>query len=171
DSVPGRKVHGAGYGIGSKWMYVDTWYVIGPFPNPQRRNIDTRFPPESVVDLDARYPSEFGEPLHWQFVQNKQAGVRPPRERSYAIYYAYTTLWFDEERDQWVAVGSDDYSKVWINDLLVWASGPQQKTWRANEGYRKVHFKKGLNRILMRVENGQASCIFSFMLNMNSNPE
>ncbi|CAN5554357.1 hypothetical protein BH09VER1_BH09VER1_38020 [soil metagenome] len=171
ESVPGRKIFGGDYGVGSKWMFIDTWWVIGPFPNPERRNIETRFPPESVVDLGASYPLEDGTTVSWHFVQNSSPMVRPPLERSYAIYYAYTELWFDEERDLWFATGSDDFSKIWINDLLVWASGMQHKSWRPNEGYRKVHFKQGLNRILLRVENGQAMCAFSFMLCMQKEPK
>ena len=169
ESVPGRKVHGQGYGVGAKWMYLDTWWVIGPFPNPQRRNIETRFPPESVIDLDATYLVE-GATVGWHFVQNPSTAVRPPLERPYAIYYAYTELWCDEARDLWIAVGSDDYSKIWLNNLLVWASGTQHKSWRANEGYRKVKFQQGLNRILMRVENGHAGCAFSLMVRMQANP-
>jgi len=168
-SVPGRKVHGGDYEVGAKWMYIDTWWVIGPFPNPQRRNLETRFPPESVIDLDASYPVE-GDVVSWQFVQNSSAMVRPPRDQSYAIFYAYTELWFDEARDLWIAMGSDDYSKIWLNNLPVWASGTQHKPWRANEGYRKVHFQKGLNRVLLRLENGQHSSAFSLMLCMQTNP-
>lgn len=169
NSLPGRKVHSADYGIGDKWMFIDSWWVIGPFANPQRRNIDVRFPPESVIDLDAAYPVDGGL-LRWRFVQSSGAMVRPPDERPYSIYYAYTELWFDEERDLWIATGSDDYSKIWINDLPIWASGMQHKAWKADEAYRKIHFKKGLNRVLMRVENGQSVCMFSFMLCMQSNP-
>jgi len=169
EAVPGRKVHGKGYGVGAKWMYLDTWWVIGPFPNPQRRNIETRFPPESVIDLDATYAVE-GATVRWHFVQNPSPAVRPPLERPYAIYYAYTELWCDEARDLWIAVGSDDYSKIWLNNLLVWASGTQHKSWRANEGYRKVKFQQGLNRILMRVENGHAGCAFSLLVRMQANP-
>jgi len=125
--------------------------------------------PESVVDLDASYPVDGGV-VRWRFVQNAEPKVRPPDERSYSIYYAYTELWFDEEQDLWIAMGSDDYSKIWINGLPVWASGMQHKSWKPNEGYRKVHFKKGLNRVLMRVENGQFVCAFSLMLNTQSKP-
>lgn len=169
DAIPGRKIHGSDYTVGSKWMFVDTWWIIGPFPNPDRRNIETRFPPESVIDLDASYPVEGGT-LRWHFVQNSTPMVRPPDERNYSIYYAYTELWFDQERDLWIAVGSDDYSKLWINNLPVWASGTEHKSWRANEGYRKVHFKQGLNRVLMRVENGHLVCAFSLMLGTQANP-
>ncbi len=164
DSLAGRRIHAEGNGGGSKWMFVDSWYVVGPFPNPQRRNIDTKFPPEGVVDLDAVYPGKDGRQLHWKFIQANQAAIHPPDEQEYAIYYAYTTLWFDQESDVWIAVGSDDFSKLWINDMPVWASGLLQKNWKPNEGYRKVHFKQGINRVLYRVENGQHACIYSLML-------
>jgi len=166
DSVPGRKVHAEGQGVGAKWMYIDTWYIIGPFPNPARRNIDTKFPPDSVIDLDASYVGKNDELVHWRFKQANEVAIHPFEEQPYAIYYAYTTLWFDEPRDMWIAIGSDDYSKIWINDMLVWSSGRIQKGWRADEGFRKVHFKKGLNRILDRVENGQNVCMYSVMLNL-----
>jgi hypothetical protein len=166
-SVPGRKVHSSGSGYtGAKWMFIDSWYIIGPFPNPARRNIETKFPPESVISLDATYIGKEDKPLRWQFFKANRASIRPPDEDDYAIYYAYTTLWFEEGREMWIAVGSDDFSKVWINDMMVWASGPSQKNWKADEGYRRVYFKKGLNRILYRVENGWHGCSFSLMLNM-----
>jgi hypothetical protein len=63
-----------------EWMFVDTWYTIGPFPNPPRVNINTK--------------------------------------------------------------------------------------WRINEGVRKVYFKKGINRILYRVENGPLGVYLSLGVQM-----
>lgn len=66
----------------------------------------------------------------------------------------------------WVAIGSDDFSKVWIEDQLVWASGKNLKAWRLNEGLRKVHFKQGINRVLYRVENGNDKTEFSLVVSL-----
>lgn len=41
----GRRVADGGASR-SDWMSVDTWYTIGPFPNPERKNINTPFPPK-----------------------------------------------------------------------------------------------------------------------------
>lgn len=65
-----------------------------------------------------------------------------------------------------MAIGSDDFSKVWVNDQLIWASGKQQKKWRVDEGLRKIHFNKGVNRVLFRVENGHGQTEFSFVVGM-----
>ena len=161
-----------------QWMFVDSWYMIGPWPNPGRKNLDTKFQPESVVDLDATYTGgrrdEAPLPVRWQFYQasavEKNPGseatgmITPPGLSEFEIYYAYTELWLDEAADLWVAIGSDDQSKVWLNGQMIWKSADYYKPWVANEGLRKVHFDKGINRVLLRLENGHLSGCFSFMV-------
>ncbi len=146
------------------WIHVDTWYTIGPFPNPDRRNIDTKFPPESIIDLDGVYSGKDGRPVRWEFVKSPGIQIVPAHDEEYAIYYAYTELWFDQACDVLIAVGSDDNSRIWINDLLVWKSGRELKSWRVDEGFRRVHFRQGSNRVLYRIENGWHSMAFSFLI-------
>ena len=159
-------------------MFVDSWYLIGPWPNPGRKNLDTKFAPESVVDLDATYTggrrNEVPLPVHWHFYQASAVTknswgeitgmITPPGLDEFEIYYAYTELWLDEAADLWVAIGSDDQSKVWLNDQMIWKSADYYKSWVANEGLRKVHFDKGINRVLLRLENGQNSGGYSLMV-------
>ena len=153
-------------GMPMEWMYVTTWYTIGPFPNELRQHLHTKFPPETVVDLDASYPGKNGKRVKWTFVQSDEPSVVPADPEQYAIYYAFTEIYSDRDRNVWIAVGSDDKANVWINDLPVWISGDQLKGWRINEGYRKVHLKKGRNRVLYRVENGWLGVCFSLSLHV-----
>ena len=153
-------------GIPAKWLYVQDWYVIGPFPNPDRVNLRRKFPPESVVDLDATYVGKDGRTIKWEFMQARNATpkeswrsdlkpeVVPRNAAEYEIWYAYAEVFSDIACDRWIAVGSDDRSDIWINDVPVWGSSNKLKQWRVDEGYRRVHLKKGRNRILARVENG-----------------
>jgi hypothetical protein len=182
-AIPARKV--TGFGQPNRWAFVDSWYVIGPWDNAGRANIETKFPPETVVDLDAVYIGKDSQQVRWYFHQAAEPRIFPPFDHfhperqlpgmsqnarlhglEYIIYYAYTELYFDQPRDLWIAVGSDDYSKLWIEDQLVWASGKQQKQWRPDEGLRRVHFKQGINRVLFRVENGWNTTQFSLCLCM-----
>jgi len=183
-ALPGRRV--AARGNSPAWLYVDSWYIIGPFDNTDRQNIDRKFPPETIVDLNATYPGKNGVPIRWEFNQSGTPNVRPlfkgynavwkdplltplenfRRNYEYCIYYAYTELFFEKECDLWVAVGSDDFSKLWIEDYLVWSSGTDLKAWQTDEGVRKVHFKKGINRILYRIENGNNLTEFSLVVSM-----
>lgn len=181
---PGRRV--ALRGPSAQWFFADSWYILGPFDNTGRRNIDKKFPPETVIDLNATYPGKNGVPIRWEFQQSGTPNVMPhldtynaarhnpalrPADNymenlQYIIYYAYTELWFERECDLWVAIGSDDYSRVWIENQLVWSSGKNLKAWQLNEGLRKVHFKKGVNRVLYRVENGNNITEFSLVVSL-----
>lgn len=172
DILPGNKVcvrGQAGDVPSARWMYVNDWYVIGPFPNPNRENLRRKFPPESVVDLNATYAGKNGETVSWKFMQcensikNKRgrAHVVPRSGAEYVIWYAYAEVFFDEECDRWIAIGSDDRSDFWINGYPVWGSSNKLKQWNIAEGFRKCHFKKGRNELLIRVENGWHSSDWS----------
>lgn len=147
----------------AKWVYVDSWYTVGPFANPGRANIHRSFAPESTINLDAVYEGMFG-PERWRFVQSARPMVQPPNAVEYGIWYAYTEVRFDEACDVWIAVGSDDRSDIWINDLRVWSSSDALKGWQIGEGLRRVRFEKGRNRILYRLENGWNTCGFSLCI-------
>lgn len=158
----GRTISPSGWG--GQWLAINSWYVIGPFPNPQRVNIDRKFPPETVLDLDATYVGKDNRMLRWGFHQSPRARIVPKNVEPYGIWYAYTEVRCETDCDLWVAIGSDDKSKIWLNDQLIWESVPWHKEWRINEGYRKVHFKAGRNRILYRIENGHNTMAWSLLL-------
>lgn len=166
-------------GLPGKWMYVQDWYVIGPFPNPNRVNLRRKFPPESVVDLDATYVGKDGKTIRWEFMQTRnttpvetwrvdgKAELVPYNAEEYGIWYAYAEVFTDVACDCWIAVGSDDRSDIWLNDVPVWGSSNKLKSWRVDEGYRKIHLNKGRNRILARIENGWHALGWSVCLSLD----
>jgi len=156
----GRTI-GAG-GVPAEWLFVNSWYTIGPFPNPMRVNIHTKFPPETVIDLAATYPGKNGMQVSWQWIQGNEPMLQPAGADQYGIYYAYTEVRCEQPMDLWVAIGSDDKANVWLNGLPIWVSSDRLKGWRINEGFRKVTFRQGVNRVLFRVENGWLTLGFSF---------
>ncbi len=158
--ILGRKVSEPG--TPSEWIFIDTWHTIGPFPNPSRLNINRKFPPETIIDVDASYQGKGNQMVRWEFVQSGEPMVKPANDQEYAIYYAYTEIYFDRSMDLWVAIGSDDRGEVWLNDVPIWISGEQLKGWKIAEGFRKVRFQAGINRILFRIENGWRETAFSF---------
>jgi hypothetical protein len=182
-AMPGRVIGATA--VPKRWMYVDSWYLLGPFDNAGRANIEKQFPPETVVDLNATYVGKRGRPVRWEFHQSPQPRIAPPfdaynplvsgdgdggagafkaRDLEYIIYYGYTELRAEQACDVWIAIGSDDFSKLWIEDQLVWASGKNHKSWRIDEGFRKVRLQQGVNRLLFRVENGHSQSEFSLAL-------
>lgn len=146
------------------WVYLNKWYIVGPFEN--RGDIDFRqaFPPEVLFDLDASYRGKGGKTVSWEYVHSESVSITPPDLHGESAYYAYTELFFEDAADLWIAVGSDDALKVWINDLVVFESTNTLHSWQVNEGIRKVHFKQGRNRVMIRVENRPTHCRYSFLI-------
>jgi hypothetical protein len=148
--------------LASDWMALDTWYIIGPFPNPKREYMDKKFPPESIIDLDAVYVGKNNMKLEWEWTQAKPYWPVAPRVAdSYAIWYGYTEIRSDKDQTKVFLFGSDDYSKVWVNGDLIYTSGKDPHHWIPDRGYQKVLLRKGINPILVKLENASGTTGFS----------
>ncbi|MEX2382310.1 MAG: hypothetical protein WD490_08005 [Opitutales bacterium] len=166
-AVPGRRLDMNSSRQG--WIFLDTWYMIGPWQRPRVDSFETLFPPETDVDLDATYEGKLHpatrEPieLKWRFVQSENVRINPPDETSDSVYYAYTELYSEVAMDVLLAIGADDASKVWINDLVVYQDNALSG-WRPDEGFRRVLLKPGYNKVLVRLENGPSVTYFSVIV-------
>ena len=165
EAIPARIVRPEGERRG--WLFIDTWYIIGPW-GQKGGSLRPPLPPETLVDLDATYSGRemrgSGEraELEWRFVQSNTVRVTPPDETTRAVYFAYTELFFEEETTALLAVATDDWSKLWLNDMLI-LQDTSTSTWTLSEHFRKVTFRQGVNTFLLRLENGQGRCNFSII--------
>jgi hypothetical protein len=172
------RVFGAG-GAYAERVYLDTWYVIGPFAGKGDESMQTGYPPEEDVDLDAVYPGPEGRALTWQFTSRGFYPFIPRDRRTDAVYYAYTELRVDEDRDVWLAIAADDDSMMWLDERLVWVSAPGDKPWyhppyylrdelvgslSLTEGQRRVHLAAGVHRLLFKLYNDSDRTFFSVVL-------
>jgi hypothetical protein len=152
----------------AEWMYIESWFIIGPFPNPGRSNLDVALPPESSldkgIDLDAVYVGQGGKPVQWQFRMSVTLPVVPHVTRDEAIWYAFSEVYAEEDHDRWCIFGSDDFGKAWVNGEMVFASGKTPHPWIPDRAYKKVHFKKGFNPVLFKLENAWGRTGFSMCL-------
>jgi hypothetical protein len=160
-SLPGRRFGPSSARKG--WLYIDTWYVIGPWQRINGPDFPGAFPPQVSIDLDAEYFDGYVVPdkqldgrLKWQFHQADSLRVQPPVVVGGSVYYAFTDVYFEAPQDMLLAIASDDAAKVWINDFVVWQD-QGLSSWQMDEGFRKVYFRQGYNRVLVRFENGPAS--------------
>ena len=74
------RVFGAG-GTYAERVYLDTWYLIGPFAGKGDESQQAGYPPEDDVDLDAAYPCPDGRTLTWQFTSRGFYPFVPPDRR------------------------------------------------------------------------------------------
>ena len=175
---------GAGHTIGAGGPYanrvfLDTWYIIGPFNGAGHDSQNAIYPPERGIDLDAVYFGKNDLPVRWTFQQDGHYPSVPLPRAENAVYYAYTEVQVERDVDLWMWIGGDDDTKLWFNDRLVWLSGDgDDKPWyrqayyalddmttlNLSEGQRRLHFHKGRNTVLMKLYNGVNLMFFSVVL-------
>ncbi|MFZ0390632.1 MAG: glycoside hydrolase family 172 protein [Calditrichia bacterium] len=141
--------------------YIPEWYVIGPFPNErksdtERFGLDTVYPPEKEIDLNAAYPGADSQMVSWKKYQTPEDGrfqlwnkVNP---YELVVTYALTYIYSPEQQTVPLLIGSDDGIKVFVNDkpvhrfLEVRISAPDQDRI-------PVKLNKGWNKLLLKIEN------------------
>lgn len=168
------------------WLYVNTWYMIGPWDSHGRNDFSLTHPPERGIDLDAVYrDGQIGEgvaetdshplkitgdevdldgTLRWKFMQSESMHNVMPVTSDNSTCYAYTELYFDQSATMLVAIGTDDSGKLWINGKEIWQD--EGASWyHIDEHLEPIVFRQGWNRILVRIDNnGGAASGFSFLI-------
>ena len=162
------------------WRFVRNWQIVGPFPASQPTLASWHLP-EFLDVNDASYLTDTNamkrhketaipdsQLVSWQRIQaNVEEGLQRPwspfaRAHKSKIpkyagpidcrSYARTEIHSPKNVDLWVAVGADDYCRLWINDRLVAASvGPPDAPERVACG--EASFRKGTNTMVARCDN------------------
>jgi len=185
DRAAMRKGMGHKLGPGGDYanrVYVNNWYLIGPFPGKHGRDMfaTDSFPPERAVVLDAAYRGKDGRVLTWRHIEAPAYPLMPQDMAEDSVYYGYTELMLDSDRDLAMWIGADDDAQVWINDRLEWKGGNVNKlsffqkvyddwngyaaAYNMNEGKVTVHFRKGRNKVFFKLSNGPNQAFFSMVL-------
>src|SRR5262249_16722814 len=138
---------------------MDYWHIVGPFDNGAGdAGLDQVFPPEKSVDLKAEYKGKSGT-VGWRTVRPNAQGyvdlqAHYSAERPQIVSYLFRAIESPADQEALILLGADDGCKLWVNDQLVHtdrrhvAAVPEADTI-------KVHLKKGTNRILLKINNGE----------------
>lgn len=186
DIPAGATVKGMGRIIGpggpyADRVYVNRWYLIGPFERKHHQAwTNEPDPPQQAVVLDAAYRGKDGRLLKWEYVDSASYPLVPPQPAQDAVYYGYTELMVDKERDLTIWVGDRDDAQLWLNDRLVWRGRSVAKArfytetsdrdntlgrdYNFSEGKRVVHVRQGRNKLFFKLSNGLGPLFFSLVL-------
>ncbi|MBU1098104.1 MAG: DUF2961 domain-containing protein [Bacteroidetes bacterium] len=166
--ISGKDKKSSGYAVGLDGFklvpvreYIPEWYMIGPFANPRtsdidRKGLDTKYPPEKEIDLQKTYSGKDGQQIKWTSEKTPESGQMSLWEKytpsEFVVAYALTYVYSPEDQRVQFFIGSDDGSKVFLNDkeiyrfLDVRISAPDQDKVILN-------LKKGWNKLLLKIEN------------------
>ncbi|HEY7310566.1 MAG TPA: PVC-type heme-binding CxxCH protein [Gemmataceae bacterium] len=147
---------------------MDWWHIIGPFDNGAAdAGFDKVYPPEKDVDPKASYEGKSGN-VRWKTVKadakgyvDLQAFFAPAS--SQIVSYLYRDIESPADQEATILLGADDCARLWVNGQVVHTSRDHNAA--APEQYTvKVKLKKGVNRILLKINNGEGPHGFYFTL-------
>ena len=141
--------------------FIRSWKVIGPFDFGE--GLNEYYPPEESVQLDKSYAGQGGRMISWTTENISESGylnlisvfrsryqdVSPELEGN---AYAYTEVISPNSREVTFTLGSNDGAKMWINNELVYNVHAGRAAFPDQEIF-VVNLKKGLNKILVKIEN------------------
>lgn len=163
-------------------IYLNSWYVIGPFPGHHEGGLfdNPTYPPEKAVLLDAVYYGKNKRLLKWRYVTAQSYPFEPPDQVEDSVYYGYTEVAVDEDCDLTAWIGADDDVQIYLNDHMVWKGGNVNKAsyfdtifnggpaylrdYNRTEGKRLLHFNKGRNKLFFKLSNGPNGAFVSMVL-------
>ncbi len=155
----------------ARYLTPTLWRHLSPIPNTGDPWGRRAAPEEQFARgaIDFSMTCEVGKKTcKWETITRKQPPftfVQPAR-RSY--FYFYTEIRVDAEQLRPCLVGMDDAVVVWVNGQKVCQTERRPRSWKVAAWRGKVPLRKGLNRILIRLENLGGGAGMSFLIGAGS---
>ena len=143
--------------------FMKKWLVLDPIRIEVRG--DTLFPAEETqkdyFDTDQMNVSKFEsvetfdeKDYEWSLLQSEYNTIdlTSLNENWYLVTYLYSQIDMPEEKEGFLGIGSDDGVKVWLNGELVHENWVIRGTVIDND-HVPVTFKKGINQVVIKVQN------------------
>ena len=139
--------------------FINSWWVVGPFPNENDRGERKSFFPEKNIDFSRT--QKFGNTtVRWQKVRPDNSwGIVPLADmfgQVQGVAYVYAELKVPRQQTALFKIGSNDGVVCWLNGRKVHENYAARKL-TVDEDVVPVHLEKGINRILLKVPNKGAN--------------
>jgi serine/threonine-protein kinase len=140
------------------------WHYIGPFDNPGGKGFDTKYLPETEIDLQKTYPGKGGLTAAWKEFPNFRVGTIVdlalfPNNNDQAVIYLYQEIETTKAMSLPVSLGSDDTLTVWLNGEQLLAKNVQRGA-APDQEYVTLKLVPGKNRFLAKICNGTGPWAF-----------
>jgi putative membrane-bound dehydrogenase-like protein len=145
----------------------DVWNIAGPFDNAGGSGLDIVYAPEKKIDLKEHYRGKHGE-VAWRNVRPDVKGYVDlaaffAGNSDDIVSYLVQEIESPQDQEATLQLGTDDGCKVWVNGKLVHAN-PVTRAAVPGQDVLKVTLRKGVNRFLLKINNGSGPHGFYFTL-------
>ena len=126
----GKALEATGYKIGIDSFqllhaspFVKKYKVLGPFPRKDFRTVDTPYPPETDLDLNATYEGVEAKSISWREATAETDGMLDLRKNigldTNVVGYALSYVYAPKVTDTVLLLGSDEAVAVWLNGTEI----------------------------------------------------
>jgi len=135
--------------------FLNTWKVIGPFDNKDKKGYPIAYPPEQELNLSAEYDGQLGK-VKWASVATKDDyGVvdiaKEFENHKGSLMYASTTYMSAQDQNVEFRLGTPNAWKLWVNGELVFEREEYHRSTKMDQYKIPVLLKSGPNTILLKV--------------------
>ncbi len=149
-------------------LAVDYWAIVGPFPNGSGMSgLERVFPPEKSIDREAVYDGKSSK-VRWRTVKPGADGYVDlaafhGNEAADSVSYLYREIESPIAQEATIRIGTDDGAKLWVNGKEVYVSRATRAA-APDQDRVEVSLAKGVNRILLKINNGNNPHGFYFTI-------
>jgi len=165
--------------------FFQTWLLLGSFPNPKKDPALPSHAPGNCLGFDRDYLAEIGgesgaDPLEGSILKRPDGtevswtrhstrlgakidlrGFFQQTER--VVAYAFCVIESDQDAAVKAGLGSNDGVKVFVNGDEVFQRH-ELRYVKADDDTVELDLKKGLNRLLLKIDQGRGNWGFAFRL-------
>lgn len=137
--------------------FLTHWQVLAPFDNTERSGFAAVFPPETGVDLSARYSGKKdGEMISWQPFETPDPYGKVDLNQPFGPLkgvtgYAYTEFESAADRPAELRIGCKNGWKIWFNGELQFGRDEYHRGQRIDQYRLPVQLKAGKNTVLVKL--------------------
>jgi len=134
--------------------FVTSWWLIGPFANADNKGHSRAYPPETEINLEAKYPGARGE-VGW--VRHREPDgkayvdlARAIQPNEWVCAYAFVYVDSPDARRVQIRLGSNDSGAVFVNGRRV-LNRHAARYATVDEDIAFAELKPGRNSVLVKV--------------------
>jgi hypothetical protein len=142
--------------LASHFGFLLSWQLVAPFDNTEKKGLAISYPPETQLDLNAKYEGKEAKEIRWvEHTTDNEYGIVDLAKAlgpfKGAVAYAATEFQSDKPLPVEFRLGTPNSWKVWLNGDLIFAREEYHRGMSIDQYRMRGNLKVGKNVILIKI--------------------